>query len=597
MDIYGFKYHLFTTVSSHVILTRDVKRYITLRMYVIGLLIVTMYCSPASVIGADDIGQPTADVFVRNYLERGDTSSIPQPGSEKRVIHVFAARGEYEPATFSIRARCELKTVKVSLLHDLKSRTGESISADFVDIRLVDPLPGWTKRSYECFLLEETTLDIPVDTTRRFWVTVHVPADAQPGVYQSDIVIMARTSENDQSSGHLIRVGSVPYKVTVRPTRLLNAQQTGMAYFMYHNSGYFPGETVTTAYQTKVFEDMREHGMTTATIMHLGMDKDKFSLIETGRREDGVSASTLSIVQTMEILESTGLVAEGMPVIWVGAEWYGPEQWSRLLEEGQKRNWPEILFYAVDEPGIDEKYENRIVKFMDAMKSFHTSQSRFRVRTTTAFGSMVPTMKFGHYYDVWIGCMARYEGQTLSNLIDAARRQGKQLWTYDCALAPVDAETDRYYFGILAWVSGIKGCAHWATYDGGPALSYIYPGKDGPIPSIGWEAIREGIDDYRYLATLRRLADKAVAADKEVVAKGAERLFAQLKALIDVDRYSEAYLEGRKAEDVNCGRRFERPRVQPELAVDLYDRIRQDAADEIERISRDLDWNDGDFIE
>ena len=38
---------------------------------------------------------------------------------------------------------------------------------------------------------------------------------------------------------------------------------------------------------------------------------------------------------------------------------------------------------------------------------------------------------------------------------------------------------------------------------------YTYPSQTGPIPTIQWEATREGIDDVRYLRTLKHWADRA----------------------------------------------------------------------------------------
>jgi hypothetical protein len=75
----------------------------------------------------------------------------------------------------------------------------------------------------------------------------------------------------------------------------------------------------------------------------------------------------------------------------------------------------------------------------------------------------------------------------------------------------VDAETDRYYFGVWAWVSQVKGCAHWCYFDAMLKLSYVYPAEDELIPTIGWEAVREGIDAYDELR--QAAADQAEAIE------------------------------------------------------------------------------------
>ena len=62
-----------------------------------------------------------------------------------------------------------------------------------------------------------------------------------------------------------------------------------------------------------------------------------------------------------------------------------------------------------------------------------------------------------------------------------------------------------------------------------------YPGPDGPLPTQRWEAVREGIDDGRYLYTLEaRIAEaKKTGAAKEAVAAG-EALLKEIWAAVPV---------------------------------------------------------------
>ena len=101
-------------------------------------------------------------------------------------------------------------------------------------------------------------------------------------------------------------------------------------------------------------------------------------------------------------------------------------------------------------------------------------------------------------------------------------------------------ELQNPYEDPMSWVSGYgvpKGSRQaWGNGDG----RFLYPppaaadGKspapvlDGPVESIRWEMLRDGIEDYEYLAILRRLlagpAGRKLAPDK----------LAKLKALLDV---------------------------------------------------------------
>ena len=349
-----------------------------------------------------------------------------------------------------------------------------------------------------------------------------------------------------------------------------------MAFLMFNATGYFPEELATEEYQTKVFEDMREHGMTTATVYLHPVIDDKFTL--TGR-----SGKNLAFEQTMRMLEETDLVAAGLPVIWIGAESYGyPDSrkvWEGVLEAAQENNWPEIVFYIFDEPENATQYLRR---FMSRINDFRRKYAQYNLRIMTALGSSRSIQVAGHYYDVWNGCMAQRIGE--SGVIANAKMQKKELWMYDCMMAPVDAETDRYFFGVWAWVSGVKGCAHWA-YFAQPHLSYVYPAKDEIIPTIGWEAVREGIDDYRYLATLKQLADRAQAAGESDLAKGADKIFEEVKEMVTMDNYGKAYHKARSVTGDDLADAYNRPRIEPGLSIDSYDQMRLKASIEIEKLA------------
>jgi hypothetical protein len=522
---------------------------------------------------------PKAVVFVTNYLHRGDLSTKPQGKQVTDTVRVFASPGEYEPATFSIRSGVELKGVRVELAGDLTDNQGSTIRRTAVEIRLVDPFEEWTKKKTECYLLKRDTVDIAANTTRRFWVTVHVPDDAKPGVYGSKILIGKPITKLGPDLGRLMTLKTLTYEVEVLPIQLLTAHETGMAFFMFYDTYYYgdlpdgASRFVTDAYQKRVFDDMREHGMTTANLHLYPFVDGKFTL--TGRTE-----KHLGLAQTMETLKKTKLVAPGLPVTWVGAECYGPDVWKGVLDEGRKRKWPEIVFYAVDEPH-DEKKKKQVREIMKRFNTFRAKHPQYGLRVTTALGSSRGIQTVGYHYDLWIGCQAQRIGE--SGVIADAKMHKKELWTYDCMLAPVDAETDRYYFGVWAWVSGVKGCAHWA-YFAQPHLSYVYPTEDELIPTIGWEAVREGIDDYRYLSTLKRLADKARATGKKQLARRADKIFAGVKKMVTMDNYGAAYHKA-MASSVKLATAYQRPRVEPNLSIDSYDRMRLKVAKAIADIA------------
>ena len=102
------------------------------------------------------------------------------------------------------------------------------------------------------------------------------------------------------------------------------------------------------------------------------------------------------------------------------------------------------------------------------------------------------------------------------------------------------------------------------------------------MPTISWEAKREGIDDYRYLLALSRFVAKAKAAADGPVAKLAAEAQADVDAVmgrIPIDAYRRRY------EQVGPG--FVRP--WPAIDTEEYDRFRRIVAGWIVRLQTELD--------
>jgi hypothetical protein len=102
----------------------------------------------------------------------------------------------------------------------------------------------------------------------------------------------------------------------------------------------------------------------------------------------------------------------------------------------------------------------------------------------------------------------------------------------------------RLFFGFYGWKTGAAGIAQWAynfgskgIFQGGGMRSeddgYVYYGPDGPLPSIMWEAVREGIKDYRATDALWRMIQAAERLEKPAARAAANRA---RRALNDVLR-------------------------------------------------------------
>jgi hypothetical protein len=222
---------------------------------------------------------------------------------------------------------------------------------------------------------------------------------------------------------------------------------------------------------------------------------------------------------------------------------YKPQTWCKYLgsvhgfwqSHGWLGSYPYL--YGMDEPGP---------------ASFKIVRRQARVTHACFAGSHVlvtgrPSAENRYLWnggrddvDVWAVLASRYYGEFTTpgqakrhdfraarnlRFIDAARRRGKQIWTYTYAstahstpgFAATEPLSDPRLFVDWAALEGITGILRGqgtTTYsnktnplvsngrDGGD-LVLIYPGRDAPIPSARLEVLREGIEDWEILNVVR----------------------------------------------------------------------------------------------
>ena len=517
---------------------------------------------------SDSDGEPI--VFSSSYLGRGSYTTLPTEADSSTTVKLLATLGEFEPATFSVRATGrELGNVRALVVGDLRNDRGDVIPRGHVEIRVVElwrrQMDSREHMFMERFLEKQSGLDITRHTTRRFWLTVQVPGQARKGTYRSKIRIT--------SDGTTLR--QLTLEVEVLPIRLLQA--AGMGYFMYLPTWGIPPVLRTEAYLKRIFVDMRRHGMTTATLYPYG----------------------LPFGNVMNVLRDSELMTAGVPAIWLGADAVGPETWKKILDQGRRQKWPELALYLQDEPGDQQRIDNarRLFAKLDQFRKDHPEHRK--VRSTTAIGS-TGIKALGAQYDIWIAGAGFDE-----KLVKASQKMNKLLWSYDCNLAPVDAESCRYYFGMWCFKTGIKGSALWAYSDPGSTASdawdavlkdvvntelhysFVRPTPEDLVPTIGWEAVREGIDDHRYLTTLSKLIQRARAKGLSSDSKRARAVLQEWNARIDTNGH-QARAERGLATKRRLGNHYDRSTGPGQEAAVDYESFRRQLAGEILRLQRAL---------
>ena len=153
--------------------------------------------------------------------------------------------------------------------------------------------------------------------------------------------------------------------------------------------------------------------------------------------------------------------------------------------------------------------------------------------------------------DVW--CSATFSTDLAA--VEAMRAKGRIFWCYPnfVACSRGVPNSARMTYGFALWRVGYSCLIpwHYQAPCGNPFSDFdahygdwcmAYPGADGPIPTQRWEAVREGIDDGRYLYTLEaRIAEARKAGRKLHAVAKAESLLEEIRKAVPVQaQYDQA---------------------------------------------------------
>ena len=332
------------------------------------------------------------------------------------------------------------------------------------------------------YLPESRTVTVEPDRNGIFWITVSPPPDAKPGRYDVTLQLTLHSRR---------KVHDVSMVVEVLPFKLPRAK---IAYGMYFRPyGRWIGTRYTTPALLRAYcRDMARHGMTSATLYNYS------------KLHDGAGNLKLDGVREIEWLKGMieeGLVTADVPIMFLDGSGIARNQkvLAALTDEVRKRGWPEFLFYGPDEPPANEQ----------SLRTFRDLQPvRKHMRIVTAISDHAATA-YADLLDVWVV----NAGITSPQIRQLAAGKGAEVWNYSCSnRGTANAPFQRFYAGIYTWALRLRGNFLWAyaeqfSWEGDWNAVHCYglPSDNGPIPSIAWEARREGVEDYRLLTYLESL--------------------------------------------------------------------------------------------
>jgi hypothetical protein len=438
--------------------------------------------------------------FARALVRIVYPTTLPTAQEREDSLRCFCTPGSYTHVTFGVVPLKDLGECAVSV-SELKCN-GNSIPASAWKTylaRISRERVGLS--ASKVFRWQPKVLDPTVKArmdggkTRWWWLTLHVP-DGQPaGSYTGEVMFAP-----EGGSKHVF-----PVSVQVYPFKL--RQPPGEVFGMYWAKHYvmYPQNI------RKQFADLREHGCNGIT-MDLA---PKGGFGEQGKLELDFS----EMDEIIKMAQEEGLTS---PIPWNGASRIssmlkdkldseeGRRQYKEIVAaivaHGKQSGWPPILFYPVDEPP-----KEAIMKYLPLIKEVPGALTYCTPNNVEVGLATVQYMD----YACWQHQSAREDTR------EATLKAGKTFWYYSSNYGE-NSLTARVRSGFLRWRLGATGMYYWhyQAPHGDPynALDakvtdhcVAYPTPEGPIPSIGWEGEREGIDDYKYVKMLEELIAAACA--------------------------------------------------------------------------------------
>ena len=362
-------------------------------------------------------------------------------------------------------------------------------------------------------------VNIPKRTSKQFWITVHVPADAKPGAYQGEIQV--------RSQGRLLE--TLRLKLEVLPFDLEANPLESSIYLHFFGFQGFIGLKLDETGKGTVGPDVRSVEQYRAEMKNLlahGVDNPTESIpleqLETAlkvRQEVGMKSDIL--YHTFEGLG--GWTVKPVDV----------ERLKRVVALAKKYGYKEVYFYGLDEAQGDRLQASRV-----ELQKIHEAGGKI-------FAAGLASSLGGDSFEV-VGDLQDLMVMSYTPTKEDANKwhsKGHKIMSYANPQSGFEKpETYRRNYGLLLDSVG---------YDGGMTFTFswygwndfnvqvpyrdhnfVYPTADGVIDTIQWEGYREGIDDLRYLATLRKSVAKAEASG---LSKSAGEAKAYLAAL-DVNK-------------------------------------------------------------
>lgn len=454
--------------------------------------------------------------FSRDWMQDVHVSDRPREGERVEGLSGSAFAGEYEPVTVSVLPLRDLGAVAVSV-SDLKSPGGSliparAVAAGYVQHRITRVTGEGSVYTIEPrLIIPRASAPVPAGVTRTFWLTVRVPVRAAAGTYTGEVRLTA------EKGGNL----TLPLRFTVRKGTLDAVDVPAGPFSHTIDLPWYEEEAAgwNRAMAAKSLRKLREYGFTTAT----GLPVVTYQGFKDGApRFDFTQADT-----QMKLFKDN---AFRMPVVsycpFNGLNTYykneeamraaGFTDYSRFIravfgavqKHADRAGWLPVYWMIGDEPLGDD-----LVRSAANAKAYRKAFPKgppFFTAATSFTGNNKDNPHLPLARALHVPALNLHDEASVKLLHDAGGDWGfyndGNRWTYGVYMYKAAKQHGMRF--RVAW--------HWNACAGDPYYAldcreddyaWCNANADGElIPAVQFERLREGLDDYRRMLTLVRLA-------------------------------------------------------------------------------------------
>jgi len=427
--------------------------------------------------------------------------TVVASGAPSTTGHIELARGERESLQLVLHPQSSLVNVSArvgDLVHEsgrssLPSESVRLYRVGYVDVRIPSHFEGPSGR-FPDPLFPLAPFNTPANQAQPLWITVHAQSDQAPGRYRGPLTLSA--------NGEIL--AELNLEVLVYDFTLPNtpAFKTDFAYWpeaAIRGSRAQGGRGNANDLAEAYFQNALEHRVTLREQTAfpgetVQMDRALREYLPTAQRAIRGGASTLSVPHTL--LDS-------------------PEALSRVNAFVREHQLGDRVFAQLHQEPAEPAW-TRLLEIMDLWKA--RAPDIPMMVTSSGLRPFIP-----QHLDIWALHAQVFDTNHNRQILEHISGGGEVWWyvnhtpprPYGNFFLDFAAIEHRILFW-QAWALGLRGMTYWGVNyyeeDQDPYKSLldftpvngdgllVYPGAEGPINSIRWETIRDGIEDYDYLA-------------------------------------------------------------------------------------------------